>query len=293
MAGQEVEAGHDGYHSNGLHESGYRTGPDGVELYYRFWRPETVRATVLALHGMGAHGEWYESLAAELLPRGIAVLAPDLRGHGLTRWDLGKIPGPDLLLKDVDFWLGELRRMHPFPPCFLLGTSMGGILAAAAGARHTELAGIILLSPAFHPTYLTWREKAVMAISLLFGRESGAATPLGRGLALCGDALRLQWLRQDPLAQPWLPARSHWNVRRLIRVALRRLPEIRSPLLCIQGRLDPVVSAEGNRRIFSDSERCRFVLWEEAYHDLALERGEYLSGVLADWIRHHGSGTPI
>src|SRR5512140_360558 len=80
--------------------SGYRTAPDGTELFYRFWEPETTRAVLLALHGMCAHGEWYESLSIALLPRGIAVCAPDLRGHGLTRFDLGRIPGPELMAED-------------------------------------------------------------------------------------------------------------------------------------------------------------------------------------------------
>ena len=36
----------------------------------------------------------------------------------------------------------------------------------------------------------------------------------------------------------------------------------------------------------------RFVLWEKAYHDLALEANvDYLAGLLADWMRHRGVGA--
>jgi alpha-beta hydrolase superfamily lysophospholipase len=271
-----------------LGANGYLRGPDGVEHFYRFWIPERTRAILLALHGLGAHGEWYEGLGDALLPRGVATLAPDLRGHGLTRWDLGMIPDPDVLLRDLDFWIAELTRHFPGVPLHLLGTSMGGCLAVSVAARHPELKGLILISPAFRPIYLRAREKAAMVLSVLLGRAGQTETPLGRGLAICGDELRLQWLRQDPLAQRALPARSHWNVGRLIRQASRELTRTRPPILCLQGARDPVTSAETNRRLFESRADARFVLWDDGHHDLALEAGDKLSGQVADWVRHHG-----
>lgn len=278
-----------------LGASGYLRAPDGVELFYRFWEPQSVRAVMIAFHGLAAHGDWYESLAAALLPRGIATLAPDLRGHGMTRWDLGRLPGPDLLVQDARFFLEQARRRFTAVPLYAAGTSLGACLAALVCAAPGAADGGILISPSFSPRYLPWLEKARMSLSLLFGREGGAATPLGRGLMISGDRLRLEWLRKDPLALLWMPARAHWNARTLIRRARAALPAIEAPLLCVQGARDPVTSVPRNRSLFQGRANTRFVLWEEAYHDLALEAEvEYLAGVLADWMRHQGSqhGSP-
>jgi pimeloyl-ACP methyl ester carboxylesterase len=106
---------------------------------------------------------------------------------------------------------------------------------------------------------------------------------------ICGDRLRLQWLRKDPLALIWMPARAHWNARRLIVRARGALAKVRQPILCVQGALDPVTRPGLNRLLFEGRAEARFVLWEEAYHDLALEaNGEYFAGLLADWMRNHG-----
>ncbi len=271
--------------------SGYLQSRDQVELFYRFWAPQgPPQILLLALHGLAAHGEWYESLAGALLPRGIATLAPDLRGQGLTRWDLGKLPGPALLLEDARVCVEALQERFPGVPVFCLGTSLGGCLAALLAAECPDLSGLILLSPSFQPTYIDWKEKARMSLSLLFGREGGAATPLGRGLPICGDRLRLQWLTQDPLALGWMPALSHWNAQRLIQRSRGALGRIRVPVLCVQGDLDPVTSADANRLLWEKRAGARFVLWEGASHELASEAdSEYLSGLLADWMRHQSA----
>jgi lipase len=42
---------------------------------------------VVCLHGVTAHGRRFRRLAEELLARRFRVLAPDLRGHGLSEWE--------------------------------------------------------------------------------------------------------------------------------------------------------------------------------------------------------------
>jgi acylglycerol lipase len=270
-----------------LDASGFLTGPDGTDLFYRHWGTEKASAIVLAFHDLGGHGEWYESLAGDLLTRSLATIAPDLRGHGLSRWDLGRLPGRALLLGDARFWCDQARARFPEAPLFLLGTGFGGALAILAAAGRRDLEGVVLLSPTLQPSDLTWREKAVMVLSLVFGRVGGAPTPLGRGLPLCGDRLRQEWLGKDPLALTWLPARSLWRAHALSRTARSSLAAVTQPVLCVQGGMDRLTDPRGNARLFGERARTRFVLWEEGGHDLALEREiGYLAWILTDWMRH-------
>lgn len=264
---------------------GYRTAADGTELFYRYWQARAEQAACLYLHGLGAHGGWFESLAAILSDQGISVLAPDLRGHGRTRWRLGEMPGPSVLRDDACRWLDRLGAANSAPALFVAGTSLGGCLAAAAAEGREDLAGVVLLSPAFRPIYLGWVEQAVLAGSLVLRPRRGVRTPLARGLRLCADERRLTELARDPLSLNELTARSHWNASRLIRSARAALPGIRAPLLCVQGARDPVVDPRANRKLFEDRSGTRFLLLSEGYHDLSLDcPGSPLAAILGEWI---------
>ena len=59
----------------------------GHRIFCRQWlcnEPGKARANVLIAHGMGEHSGRYGGLAKKLNLAGFNVLAPDLRGHGLS-----------------------------------------------------------------------------------------------------------------------------------------------------------------------------------------------------------------
>ena len=73
------------------HEGWYQ-GAGGAQLYCRTWRPpDAARAVVIALHGLGDHSGLYPMLGESLLPRGITVHAPDLRGNGRSPGQRGYV----------------------------------------------------------------------------------------------------------------------------------------------------------------------------------------------------------
>lgn len=107
----------------------------GYGLRARFWpaaRPH-ARASVLIAHGMGEHSGRYQSLAWILNNAGYNVLAPDLRGHGLSRpeyctpGDMG-YDGWQRSLLDLRF-LQEWLTKNYTGPIILIGHSMGAMLA--------------------------------------------------------------------------------------------------------------------------------------------------------------------
>jgi alpha-beta hydrolase superfamily lysophospholipase len=107
----------------------------GYRLHARFWpaAQPLARASVLIAHGMGEHSGRYQSLAGILNNAGFHVLAPDLRGHGLSRPEYCA-PGD----MGYDGWrcsLLDLRLMQEWltinymKPVILIGHSMGAMLA--------------------------------------------------------------------------------------------------------------------------------------------------------------------
>ena len=56
-----------------------------VRIHVRTWVPDGAPTGVVVIsHGFAEHGGRYTAVAQRLLDQGIAVVAPDHRGHGLS-----------------------------------------------------------------------------------------------------------------------------------------------------------------------------------------------------------------
>jgi alpha-beta hydrolase superfamily lysophospholipase len=244
-----------------------------------------MRAALLSIHGLASHSGWIESLAVRLSAHGILVHACDLRGHGHTGRVAGQLPGPNRLLTDLELAFDALSSAAPDVPRFILGTSLGGCLAISLAARRADTAGMILISPALSPSYLSKSESARIACNLLLGGSRTVPTPRARGLEISGSKEVRDRLDADPLSLSALPARSHWSALLVIQRAKRDLGGVTVPVLCLQGAKDPVVSAQFNRRHLEGRRNTRFVWLDEAYHDLALEPDVGgIDGIITEWI---------
>ena len=97
--------------------------------------------TVVCVHGVSAHGRRYRKLAEERLAARFHVLAPDLRGHGLSEWE-----PPWNLETHLD---DLLETFEAEGPAMWVGHSFGGRLVLELAARRPELlVCAVLLDPA-------------------------------------------------------------------------------------------------------------------------------------------------
>ena len=126
--------------------------PDGASLCIRTWRPTAasgVRHVAILAHGIGLHSEPYALLGHPLAEAGVAVYAPDLRGHGLSDGPRARLSGVDTMIDDLDAVVGLAAERHPDRPPVFIGESMGGLYAMAyAAAREGALSGLVLINPA-------------------------------------------------------------------------------------------------------------------------------------------------
>jgi alpha-beta hydrolase superfamily lysophospholipase len=127
----------------------------GTNMLFRRWdaspSPASPKAVFLLVHGLGAHSARWNFLADHVAARGFASYAVELRGFGRTperprgHIDSFRVWDRDILeLRDI------IGKDFPGRKVFLLGESMGGLLAFNLACRNADkFAGQVLIAPAF------------------------------------------------------------------------------------------------------------------------------------------------
>jgi alpha-beta hydrolase superfamily lysophospholipase len=130
--------------------------PDGVEVFYRRWTPDSeARAVVLFVHGASEHSARYGRVAEVLTGEGYAVYAPDLRGHGRTSGSTGPgrigPRGMQGVLDDIGELGARARADCADRPIVLFGHSMGSLVVQAFVEQRGEDVTAYVLSGTMGP----------------------------------------------------------------------------------------------------------------------------------------------
>ncbi|MBM9503426.1 alpha/beta hydrolase [Actinacidiphila acididurans] len=111
----------------------------GGRLAVRRWPGRPGAGTVLAVHGIASNGLAWTRVAEEL--DGVEVIAPDLRGRGLSR----NVAGAGTMARHADDLLAVLDHFG-VDRAVLAGHSMGGFVACVAARRDPlRYSGLVLV----------------------------------------------------------------------------------------------------------------------------------------------------
>src|SRR5471030_2569605 len=120
-----------------------------VERTIHIWEPAAPRAIVLALHGGMAHAGDYVTPARYFRDHGIATISYDMCGHDQAK--RVDIPGFEIFLDESTLLLQWIKRAYPGVPLFVMGHSMGALIATHLGLHRwrddAAIKGYILSSP--------------------------------------------------------------------------------------------------------------------------------------------------
>ncbi len=103
---------------------------NGLRFHYLFWNREDAGKPVVLLHGLASNARIWEKVAPYLVQGGLAPLAPDLRGHGLTDKPDGDY-GFETHLRDLLALLDAWEVERPL----LVGHSWGAMVALDYASR--------------------------------------------------------------------------------------------------------------------------------------------------------------
>jgi pimeloyl-ACP methyl ester carboxylesterase len=132
-------------------ESRFATVGD-LQIHYRAWEPpNTPRAKILLLHGIGSSTFSFEQVVPGLVDAGYAVVAVDLPGFGYSDTALKFEHTPENRLAIIWTLIDRLdtdqNQFNPVDQWFVIGHEMGGELALwMAADRPGRIAGLVLVS---------------------------------------------------------------------------------------------------------------------------------------------------
>ncbi|MBJ9977126.1 alpha/beta hydrolase [Pseudomonas sp. S75] len=295
-------------------------------LHVHRWLPTAPpRALVLLVHGMAEHGGRYERLGQALSEAGMGVVAPDLRGHGLTaRADrlglLAEGEGWRTMIDELARLAQHLGEQFPGTPLVLFGHSMGSYLAQgyllhhSANVRGAVLSGSTCRRPGVYRAARliarleSWRQgpqgRSALIDWLSFGTFNNAFAPTRTAFDwLSRDPREVDTYVADPLcgfrccSQLWLDL-----LLGLVQISqpgqLARI-DANLPMLVIGGECDPV-SAGGRLTHLAQALRAtghgrvHLRVYPDARHELLneLNRDEVIRDIIAWLERTLALGRP-
>ncbi|HLL01635.1 MAG TPA: lysophospholipase [Myxococcaceae bacterium] len=246
-------------------------GAGGLKLCSQSWRPEGTAQAVLAIvHGFGEHSGRYTNVVRHFVPRGYAVHGFDLRGHGRSPGQRGHINSWAEYREDVKAFLGHVARQEPGRPVFLLGHSLGSIIALDYALHHPlGLSGLILSGLAVDPV------GAATPLLVATARLMSRIWPtLSMAVKLDKAALsRIPEVVSEYIADPLVHGlgSARWGTECLDAIAWCKAhaSRLQLPLLVVHGDSDRINTAAGARLVFeaARSQDKRLVLVPGGHHE--------------------------
>ncbi len=224
---------------------------DGTLIFCESFRTAKARGALLVVHGIGEHSGRYEELVEHALRLRLNVHLFDLRGHGRSQGVRGHFKSLADHHADMDAWISHLvdsGELNAGLPCFLLGHSLGGLIALTFLARYLqkpsypEITGLLLSSPLlglrWNPLRLLEAQVARHLPSFLLSLQ----VPTGiSAKQLTHDRLEQKRYEEDPLVHGWITPAAFLAIEDGLTSVNRLLPQLRSPILLLLGGQDEVV----------------------------------------------------
>lgn len=236
----------------------FRGGPTGVLLIHVF---------------TGSPAEM-RPLGERLAQQGYAVFCPRLAGHGTDPMDMRKTLWPDWqasAAEGLTFLLAECAKV------FVVGFSMGGLIALHLAVGYPQLAGIVVLNA---PIWLV-NKKAALAPLLRFFRLF-----VGKGEASSYPEESTKYL----IGYRITPISCLISLLENIKLVRGEIPLVSQPALVVQSRADRTVDPKSANYIFQHlASADKNLIWlERSGHMVTVgEEKEQVFTAVADWLAAH------
>ncbi len=276
--------------------SGHFTGV-ACQIFWRAWLPDTSpKALLVLVHGYDDHSGRYQHVGNHFVQRGFAVYGFDLMGHGQSEGRRGYVARFDDYLEDVKRFIAIAQTKTPDVPTFLVGHSMGGLIALRYGILYPQgLRGVITTGAALLlampvPSWKITLGKILSQFAPTFALPNDIPAHL---LTHDETIVNIRRNHQDPYTHYIATAR--WGAEFLAaqQETLAQAPRFTLPCLLLHGGADGIVSPDSTRRFHDacSSTDKTMKIYDGFYHEVYNEIGkEQVFADVEQWLTRRLKG---
>ena len=246
--------------------------PDGIKIFYRQYQAESERARMVLSHGVGEHSGRYGNVIERVLPKGFSVWAPDHRGHGQSGGKRGHVLNFVQYLTDLRLTVELAKKDMPGEmPCFLLGHSMGGLIALYFAQHYPELIdGVVASSPCLGMVI------EIPAVKKVLGSFMSYVWPgmtMGSGLdatKISRDENVVSAYKNDPLVHDRVSARFFTELLAAMESVNQQASALNVPVLMQVAGEDYLVNADSSKHFFEKLtlQDKTLHVYDDMYHEI-------------------------
>jgi len=247
-------------------------GSDGISIFYRHCQAPAERARMVISHGLGEHSGRYTNVVERMLPGGISVWASDHRGHGRSGGRRGHVLNFEQYLNDLRLMVELAKQdVNAEIPCFLLGHSMGGLIALYFAQRHSGLIdGVVASSPSLGMVIEIPAAKKVLGSLMSYVWPGLSMSNELDAAKISRDGNVVDAYQKDPLVHDRVSARFFTELLAAIETVNQQASKFTVPVLMQVAGEDYLVNAEASKRFFKsltlkDRTLC---VYDGLYHEI-------------------------
>lgn len=267
----------------------------GFQLHYKQWIPESIKIGIIFAHGIGEHSGRYDQVARYFCDKNIAFYALDHQGHGQSDGKRGHIPNFKNFVEDLERFRQFILSSQGDAPLFLMGHSMGGLIAFRYLIEHQDhVNGAIFSAPSLKIKMQIPAWKNAMALALARIAPSITVKNGINADLLTHDESVVNLYRNDPLVHPFISLSLYFDMIDTGEYCLEQAHRITCPVLFLFGGNDEITDIETTRQAFDKmhSDDKQFHVFKGEFHEILneLNKKEIFATIL-NWLEARFSNT--
>jgi len=274
------------------HVEGSFKGVRNANIYYQAWLPEgDARAVLILVHGLGEHCGRYMNVVNHFVPLGCALYGLDHIGHGKSEGTREFVERFEDYTNTLTTYYDMVKGWQTGKPIFLLGHSMGGLIASYYLLDHqTNFRGGILSAPFIKVS------DSISQATITMGKILSVVTPRTRLVTLDANGISrdsevVKAYVNDPLVfHGKTPVRLGAELLKAMLRVRTEAHRITLPLIILQGSEDRLIDPACGQILYdkAGSKDKTIKVYEGLYHEVfnEPERARVLKDV-ETWLAAH------
>lgn len=264
-----------------LSEEQVYTTRDNVNLNVERDIVENSKAVILIVHGLAEHLGRYDYVVSKLNSVKYSVYRFDNRGHGKSGGKKIYIDDYNKFSSDVDEMVELIKSENEGKQIFILGHSMGAMIATLYGIKYPNKVDGIILSAG-----VTADKAGLMEANINLGMEEMVDNGLSH--LICKDKNIVDNYNNDPLVAHKISGSMFIECNKAIKFIQENIDDFNYPVLILHGREDKIVYPEDSTILFDNiGSRCKKIkIYQDMYHEILNEfdKDEVILDI-NNWIR--------